>query len=160
MCLRLSQVHETRRKLMTYHHILVAVDFDEGTMDVLNRAMSLAKSLNAKLSLVHVDSHINDVGIFSGLIDTELVGFEIEQSISEESTKQLNELAQQTDYPITHKFLISGDLSVDLEEPVKKAGIDLIVCGHHHNFWSRMKPSASGLMNTSSVDLLIVSLAD
>ena len=145
---------------MAYTHILVAVDFDKGTKDVLNKAISLAKSLDAKVSLVHGDSEINDIGIFSGLIDTELVGIEPAQSMSEESTQKLKELADQADYPIAHKFLINGDLTFDLEGPVKEVGVDLIVCGHHHNFWSRMKPSAGGLINTSSVDLLVVSLDD
>ncbi|TEW47294.1 universal stress protein [Psychromonas algicola] len=145
---------------MTYTHILVAVDFDKGTMDVLNKAVSLAKSLDAKVSLVHVDSQVSDIGIFSGLIDTELVGIEPVHPMSEQSNKKLTELAQKAGYPITNKFLINGELTFDLEEPVKNAGIDLIVCGHHHNFWSRMKPSAGGLINTSPVDLLIISLED
>ena len=145
---------------MTYNHILVAVDFDKGTMDVLNKAVSLAKSLDAKLSLAHVDSQINDIGIFSGLIYTELVGIEPVHPMSEASNKKLTELADKAEYPIAHKFLINGELTFDLEGPVKEAGVDLIVCGHHHNFWSRMKPSAGGLINTSSVDLLIVSLED
>jgi len=145
---------------MTYTHILVAVDFDKGTMDVLNKAVSLAKSLDAKVSLVHVDSQVSDIGIFSGLIDTELVGIEPVHPMSEQSNKKLTELAQKAGYPITNKFLINGELTFDLEGPVKDAGIDLIVCGHHHNFWSRMKPSAGGLINTSPVDLLIISLED
>ena len=145
---------------MTYNHILVAVDFDKGTMDVLNKAVSLAKFLDAKVSLVHVDSQINDTGIFSGLIDTELVGIEPVHPMSEASNKKLTELADKADYPIAHKFLINSELTFDLEGPVKEAGVDLIICGHHHNFWSRMKPSAGGLINTSSVDLLIVSLED
>ena len=145
---------------MIYTHILVAVDFDKGTKDVLNRAISLAKAIDAKVSLVHVDSEINDVGIFSELIDNELVGIGSIHPMSEESSKKLTELADNANYPIAHKFLINGELTFDLEEPVKEAGVDLIVCGHHHNFWSRMKPSAGGLINTSSVDLLIVSLED
>jgi len=143
---------------MTYHHILVAVDFEEGTLEVINKAVRLAKPLNAKVSLIHVNTQINDVGIFSGLIDTELVGIEITHPMSDESGKKLDELVEKIDYPISHKLLVNGDLSHDLEGPVKKMGVDLIVCGHHHNFWSRMSPSASGLMNTSLVDLLIVSL--
>jgi len=145
---------------MTYTHILVAVDFDKGTMDVLNRAVDLAKVLDAKVSLVHVDRKINEVGIFTGLIDTDLIGIGVDNPLSEESNKKLTELAEKAGYPITRKFLINGDLTFDLEEPVKEAGVDLIVCGHHHNFWSRMKPSAGGLINTSTVDLLVVSLED
>jgi universal stress protein A len=148
----------TRRKLMSYNHILVAVDFDTGTLDVVNRAVNLARPLNAKLSLVHVNTQINDIGIFSGLIDTELVGIESNYPFTEELTNKLAELAGKIDYPIANKFVINGDLSYDLQKPVKEAEVDLIVCGHHHNFWSRMKPSAGGLINTSPVDLLIVSL--
>jgi len=145
---------------MSYTHILVAVDFDIGTMDVVNKALDLAKPTNAKVSLVHVNSQISDGAIFSGLIDTELVGIEPIHPMTDELTKKLDDLVAKVNYPIEHKFLINGDLTYDLEGPVKKEGIDLIVCGHHHNFWSRMKPSAGGLINTSPVDLLIVSLED
>jgi len=143
---------------MSYNHILVAVDFYEGTLDVLNKAIRLAKPLNAKVSLVHVNTQINDTGIFSGLIDTELVGIEINHPMADETNKQLDELIAKVDYPIANKFMVNGTLSHDLEGPVKEAGVDLIVCGHHHDFWSRISPSASGLINTSAVDLLIVSL--
>ncbi|TEW56836.1 universal stress global response regulator UspA [Psychromonas sp. RZ22] len=145
---------------MSYNNILVAVDFDNGTLDVLNRAVGLAKATNAKVSLVHVVSRISDGTIFSGLIDTELVGVEATHPMTIELNQKLDDLVEKIDYPITHRYVINGNLTYDLRDLVKEIDVDLIVFGHHNNFWSRLTPSVGGLINTSPVDLLVVSLED
>jgi len=143
---------------MSYHNILVAVDFEKGTLEVIEKAIKLARPLNAKVSLIHIQKQAGEDFGFGGLVGTEFAYLEHDHSISNALSIDLDALAGSIDYPIEHKFLIKGDLSHGMEEPVKEANIDLIVCGHHHNFWSRLKPSARGLINSSKVDLLIVSL--
>lgn len=145
---------------MSYKNMLVAVDFDNGTVDVLNRAVSLAKSIAAKVSLVHVNNRVNDDAIYNGLIDMELSAIEPNHPMSAELNKKLDDVMRDIDYPIAHRYVINGNLTYDLKDLVKEVNVDLIVCGHHQHFWSRMKPSAGGLMNVSPVDLLIVSLQD
>jgi len=143
---------------MSYHNILVAVDFEKGTREVIDKAIKLAKPLNAKVSLIHIHKQTAEDFGFGGLIDSEFAYIEHDQSISDALSVDLDALAESIDYPIAQKFLVKGDLSHDMEKPVKEANIDLIVCGHHHNFWSRLKPAARGLINSAKVDLLIVSL--
>ena len=143
---------------MSYGHILVAVDFEEDNQQVIDRAVKLAKPLNADLSLVHVNEVINEIG-FSGLMDLDVANLSSHSSIDELSEK-LNDLAKSIDYKVKHKYVVNGDIKHSLEGPVQEAGIDLIVCGHHHHFWSRLSPTVGGLVNTSPVDLLIVALID
>ncbi|MEJ6122428.1 universal stress protein [Vibrio sp. 2-Bac 85] len=143
---------------MSYRHILVAIDFDEGSQNVLEKAVNLAKALNAKLSLVHSNRQMFHESGYGGLIDIELAGLEFENPSSKELSDKLGTFSADIGYPIERKFIVEGDISHSLEKPVKEAGIDLIVCGHHHDFWSRLSPSASGLMNSSTVDLLVISL--
>ncbi|MDA7746347.1 universal stress protein [Psychromonas sp.] len=145
---------------MSYKNILVAVDFDKGTLDVLNRAISLAKPVNTKVSLVHVIDRLKNNALYNGLIDIELAGVEPAHPMSDEVNKQFDELVAGIDYPIESRYVINGNLTYDLKDLIKEVDVDLIVCGHHHNFWSRMRPSAGGLINVSPVDLLIVSLED
>jgi universal stress protein A len=38
--------------------------------------------------------------------------------------------------------------------------MDLVVCGHHQDFWSKLMSSARQLINTVHVDMLIVPLRD
>jgi len=144
---------------MSYQHILVAVDFDKDNQLVIDKAVSLAKPLKAKISLIHVNQTLGDLG-FTGLMDIDLAGLEASHPNVNELSKQLDALVARIDYDVEQKFIVNGDISHSLDEPVKEAGIDLIVCGHHHNFWSRLSPSIGGLVNTSPVDLLIVTLAD
>ena len=142
---------------MSYRHILIAVDFNEGSLEVIDKAIKLAKPLSAKVSLIHINKQIPAQG---GLLDVDLADLEPDQPTSNELSKELDALAEKIDYPIEHQFLVDGDISHALEVPVKEAKVDLIVCGHHHHFWSRLKPTARELVNTSLVDLLIISLQD
>ncbi|MGJ8580904.1 MAG: universal stress protein [Psychromonas sp.] len=143
---------------MSYNHILVAVDFEEDNQQVIDKAIHLAKPLQAKLSLIHVNQIVGELG-FSGLMDLDLAGLSSYYDMNELSEK-INQLAQRIDYKVTHKYVVNGDIKHSLEEPVRTAGIDLIVCGHHHDFWSRLIPTVGGLVNTSPVDLLVVALLD
>lgn len=145
---------------MSYSHILVAVDFDKDNQEVIDKAVKLAKPLQAKLSLIHINQQVIGGSGFVGLVDVDLAGLDPAEPMSEVLSKRLDTLAIDIDYPIVHKFVVNGDISHSMEEPVQEAGIDLIVCGHHHSFWSRLFPSIGGLVHTSPVDLLIVSLGD
>jgi universal stress protein A len=145
---------------MSYRHILVAVDLAKGSQEVIEKAVSLAKPLNARVSLIHVDDEVTHEGAFSGLIDTDIAELEPAHPTVNERKQQIEALAASIDYPIERKLLVQGDLSHGLEGTVAKVEADLIVCGHHHGFWSRLAPSSRNLVNTSPVDLLIVPLKD
>ena len=46
-----------------------------------------------------------------------------------------------------------------LVDAIKKYDMDLVVCGHHQDFWSKLMSSARQLINTVHVDMLIVRCA-
>ena len=143
---------------MCYSHILVAVDFGKDNQAIVEKAVRLAKPLGAKVSLIHINKQITDEAEFGGLIDTDLAPLEPAHPSAADLSKKLEAIASRIDYPIEGKFVVKGDISHGMEETVKKGEVDLIMCGHHHNLWSRLKPSARDLINTSLVDLLIVPL--
>jgi len=139
---------------MNYEHILVAVNLAKIDQDVIDKGVAIAKAVGARVSFIHVDiSYINNFPI-----STDIDSVESRQKSKEALERQLQTLAERCDYPITNTLVVSGGLTYRLEKAVRKNGVDLLVCGHHHNFWSRIVSSVRLLVETSPIDLLVVHL--
>lgn len=141
---------------MSYQHILVAVDLSEDSKYLVEKAVALAKPLDAEISFVHID--VNYAELYTGLIDINLA--ETQNLAMETSQKQLQSFADHAQYPIKHTLVGSGDLSNELCETIGEFNIDLVVCGHHQDFWSKLLSSTKQLINCSPVDMLVVPLKD
>ena len=133
---------------MAYKHILIAVDLSPESKVLVEKAVSMARPYNAKVSLI----------LYTGLIDVNLG--DMQKRISEETHHALTELSTNAGYPITETLSGSGDLGQVLVDAIKKYDMDLVVCGHHQDFWSKLMSSARQLINTVHVDMLIVPLRD
>lgn len=140
---------------MAYKHILIAVDLSPESKVLVEKAVSMARPYNAKISLIHVDVNYSD--LYTGLIDVNLG--DMQKRISEETHHALTELSTNAGYPITETLSGSGDLGQVLVDAIKKYDMDLVVCGHHQDFWSKLMSSARQLINTVHVDMLIVRCA-
>ena len=70
--------------------------------------------------------------------------------------KELRVLVDGLDYPVENKLVVMGDVEERLSTAVNQLNADLLICGHHHDFWSRLLSSVRKLVNTVSTDLLIV----
>jgi universal stress protein A len=148
---------------MSYNHILVAVDLTKSSEIVISKAVSLAKEVNAKLSFIYVDA--NHVSVSGAVGNLGLVLPEVGNSITDGKErlllkKELSALVDQFDYPVENTLVVIGDVEVKLTTAVSQLDADLLVCGHHHDFWSRLLSSERKLVNTVSTDLLIVYLED
>ncbi|MGR5544911.1 universal stress protein [Vibrio sp. PNB22_2_2] len=127
---------------MSYVHILVAVDLSDSSRAVIDKAISIAKDANSKLSFVFVDH------------DRVALESKDEQKLMQE----LQSLAEQSDYPVAETMVVIGDLHIKLAGIAKEHNIDLVVCGHHHKFMSRLFSSIPTLANAIEADLLVVYL--
>ncbi len=141
---------------MGYKHILVAVDLSEESKLLVDKAVALATPLDAAISFIHID--VNYAELYTGLIDINLA--ETQHHAMEASQEQLKELANHANYPINHTLVGSGDLSNELCDTIKEFNIDLVVCGHHQDFWSKLLSSTRQLINCSPVDMLVIPLND
>jgi len=141
---------------MAYKHILVTVDLSPESKVLVDKAVSMAKPYNAKVSLIHVDVNYSD--LYTGLIDVNLG--DMEQRITKETHHALAKLAKEADYKIEKELSGRGDLGQVLVDAIKEYKVDLVVCGHHQDFWSKLMSSAPQLINTVHVDMLIVPLKD
>ncbi|MDD1781979.1 universal stress protein [Enterovibrio sp. ZSDZ35] len=139
---------------MGYKHILVAVDLSADSEKLIQKGAALAGPLGAKLSLIHID--VNYAQLYTGLIDINMV--ETRNQIVEEAQGQLNKLAKLSNIPVTHTLVASGDLADEITESIGHFGIDLVICGHHQDFWSTLISSAKQLINKTPVDMLMVPL--
>lgn len=141
---------------MAYKHILVTVDLSPESKILVDKAISMAKPYNAKVSLIHVDVNYSD--LYTGLIDVNLG--DMEQRITNETHHALTKLVKEADYKIEKELSGRGDLGQVLVDVIKEYKVDLVVCGHHQDFWSKLMSSARQLINTVHVDMLIVPLKD
>ncbi|MFB9137307.1 universal stress protein [Vibrio sp. AK197] len=141
---------------MGYKHILVAIDLSEDSKTLIDKAVCLAKPLNADVSFIHID--VNYAELYTGLVDINLA--ETQSQSMETSQEQLQKLTKYAQYPIKHTLVASGDLGNELCDSIKEFHVDLVVCGHHQDFWSKILSSTRQLMNCTPVDLLVVPIKD
>lgn len=139
-----------------YNHILVAVDLSEESLVLLRKGAGIAEKFGAKLSVIHVDVNFSD--LYTGLIDINMST--VQDSVVAETTKALENLASKIDYPVFERLNGTGDFSQVLEEAVDKHKVDLLITGHHQDFWSKFMSSTRQLMNSVKVDMLVVPLED
>ncbi|GAD80475.1 universal stress protein [Vibrio ezurae] len=139
---------------MSYKHIVVALDLGEHSEYLANRATTLAKALDAKLSFIHID--VNYTELYTGLIEVNLADSQI--ASTKNSTKQLQELSDKVDYPIEGILVGRGDLVDELSEAIEEKGFDLVVCGHNHDFWGKLLSNTRHMIHDMPVDLLVVPL--
>ncbi|WP_392566072.1 universal stress protein UspA [Utexia brackfieldae] len=141
---------------MAYKHILVAVDLSPESNILVEKAVSMAKPYNAEVSLIHVGINYSD--LYTGLIDINMN--DMKERITEDAHIALNKLAEESGYTIAHTLSGNGEFGQVLIEAIQQYTVDLVVCGHHQDFWSKLMSSARQLINTSHIDTLIVPLKD
>ena len=136
----------------SYQHILATIDLGNSNDVVLQKAIALARTHAAKLSVIHVDMDVQN--LYTDMIDIELE--QVQDSMLQETRTKLEQALSGLDFPIDKKLILCGDLGEKVNEAIELYGIDLLVCGHHQSFWSLLVSSARQLMNSVECDLLVV----
>ncbi|MBR0573281.1 MULTISPECIES: universal stress protein [Pasteurellaceae] len=139
-----------------YNHILVAVDLSDESLVLLRKGADFAKACNAKLSIIHVDVNFSD--LYTGLIDINMTS--VQDNVTEETLQVLSEFSEKIDYPVTERLSGTGDFTQVLQDAIDEYKVDLLITGHHQDFWSKLVSSTRQAMNSISVDMLVVPLKD
>ena len=142
---------------MSYKHILVMVDLSVESRLLLEKTVSLARNLDAKLSLFY-DGELYHEEYTSTVFDPRYHAMFYKVSEDDTPQEHLKELLDNVGYPIQDTFVGSGNLIEEIERAIKELNVDLVVCGHHHSFWHQFTSSAKQLLKSTSIDLLIVPL--
>lgn len=141
---------------MAYKHILIAVDLSPQSQILVEKAVSLARPYNSKISFIHANINFNT--FYSGLLEQNS-GYTPEEA-SQQDLRALKAFSDMADYPVTELLSGRGELAQVLSDTVVKYDIDLVVCGHHQDFWGKLMSSARQLVNALHVDMLIVPIYD
>ncbi|MFA0181355.1 universal stress protein [Vibrio cyclitrophicus] len=137
---------------MEYRHILVALELSEDTKILIDRATFFANKLEASISFVYIDGTHGE--IYPELVDIQ--GNSSELPFNEDTLAKLKEFETYAKHPINHIFVGTGDLNNKLKNTIEANKVDLLLCGHHHDFWHKIISHSKQIIDTSPVDILVV----
>ncbi|EEX94825.1 universal stress protein A [Vibrio orientalis CIP 102891 = ATCC 33934] len=137
---------------MRYTHILVALERTDESKMLIDRASYIAELTNAYVSFVHIDGSHGE--IYPELVDIQLDSEE--HPLGEKTIKEIREFEAYSEQPIKHILVGTGDLAEKLQETITANHIDLLICGHHHDFWSKIASYSKHLVDKSPIDILVV----
>ncbi|EAP0000113.1 universal stress protein UspC [Salmonella enterica] len=140
---------------MSYTHILVAVAVTPESHQLVAKAVSIARPVLAKISLITLASDPELYNQFAAPMMEDLRAV-----MHEETENFLKALGEKANYPIERTFITYGELSPHILDVCHKHHVDLVICGNHnHSFFSRASCSAKSVVSASRVDVLLVPLA-
>lgn len=112
---------------MAYSHILVGLDLSDDCPKVLAKAVSLAKSCNAKLSLAHV---IEPLALsYGGDLALDLGSIQEQQTFN--SLAALKKLTANIEFNIYQEHVLIGQTANEMHRLANEENCDLILVGSH-----------------------------
>jgi universal stress protein A len=142
--------------MLKYKHILLAIDFYEGSDYVAKKAYELAKQMGAKLSIVHVVEMVYGYGYpFAGSVD-------LEEQLAIEAKKNLNKLADELSIGEHDRYTEIGVSKIEIDRVAEEVGADLIVLGSHgrHGIGLLLGSTANAVVNSALCDVLTVRIQE
>ena len=113
---------------MNYQHLLIAVDMTDDCHTVIQRAIELANSCQARLSLVHVVEPMSMA--FGGDVPMDLSA--LQQQQIDQARAQLDSFtASHTELTKDNTHLAFGQPRQEIHRLANEQGCDLIVVGSH-----------------------------
>lgn len=139
---------------MPYSHLLVAVAPTPESRTLISKAVSIARPLDAKISLITLATDPEMYNQFAAPMLENL-----RDLMHEETRGFLNGLAKDAGYPIDKIVIASGELGHHVKDFCQQHRVDLVICGNHnHSLFSRATCSAKNIVGSSGVDVLLISL--
>jgi universal stress protein C len=139
---------------MSYQHILVAVAISPESQLLVEKAVSIARPVNGRISLITLASDPELYNQFAAPMMENL-----RELMLEETQLFIDELVKKANYPITETVIATGELSEHILAICNKGSVDLVICGNHNqSFFSKIICSAKAVVASSQVDVLLVPL--
>lgn len=139
---------------MSYSHILVSVAVSPESHLLVARAVSIARPLDARVSLITLAAEPEMYNQLAAPMLENIRGL-----LQEETQQFLQELEDRAHYPVERTYIATGELNEHILDICRKQRIDLVICGNHnHSFFSRAACSAKAIVSSSQVDVLLVPL--
>ena len=141
-------------------NIMVALDFEENSRTLLNKAKEIGEKFNAKIWILHVAAP-----------QPEFIGYETGPQYVRDfraiDLKREHKLLQQysnlmkADGLDSEGLLISGESVSTIVEKAKSLNIDMVIIGHHHHgliYKAFVGGTDTKILNRIEVPVLIVPL--
>ncbi len=142
-----------------YKHVLIAIDLHPNCdKKTIQRAITIAKENNAKLSIVHAIEHINAYGVaeaYSAVLD-------VEEEMIKEAKAEMTRIGEQFSIPTSSQYIEVGSPKSVIMTKVQELGVDLIVVGSHgrHGIQLLLGSTANAVLHHASCDVLAVRVSE
>ncbi|ODN41858.1 universal stress protein [Piscirickettsia litoralis] len=133
-----------------YQHILFATDLNDKNLAPIENAQQIAKSFDAKFSLLHV---IRTMATTYGYIGD----YNLEKQLVEQANNAMKKLGAQFDIDQKDLHIVQGYPKEDIIRFSDENDVDLIILnGHSHNFIGALGSTANSVANRATCDILIL----
>jgi len=154
-------------KTKEFKKVLIALDYDPTAQKVAEAGFSMAKSMNAEITLLHV---ISDPVYYSSVEYSPIMGltdsmgidplkFDSADRLQEVSQHFLDKIKRHLDDDTIQTMVIEGDFAGSILKTAKDLHTDVIVLGSHSRKWLEnilMGSVTEKVLKHSSVPLFIV----
>lgn len=145
--------------MSSYRHIILGLDLHpECDLTVVRKALALAKTFGAKLTVVHAVEHLNTYGIgqaYPGIIN-------VEEELLKLAKVELTTICEGLHIPAEDQIVEIGSPKMVLFHQAAQKKADLIVVGSHgrHGLGLLLGSTASALQHNAKVDVLTIRIRD
>ena len=137
--------------------ILIAIDYDQTAQKVAEKGFSLAKAMNAKITLLHVIS--KPVLYYNSYMATVPLQIKNESELNAASQKFLDKTKNDLGDETIQTLIKEGDTAESIMESAKELKADIIVIGTHSRKWLEnilMGSVAENVLKHTNLPLFII----
>ena len=137
--------------------VLIALDYDDTSMKVVEHGFSMAKAMNAETILLHVISE--KPLYYSSYIFVSELKVNIEKDLKNSTRQFLDKVKKHLGDESVITVLKEGDIASNILETAKDLDIDVIVMGSHSRKWLEniiMGSETEAVLRKTTVPLFIV----
>jgi universal stress protein A len=137
-----------------YSQILACIDLTGEEDQVVEKAVQVAGTAGAALSLVHVVRPLNY--LYAGDFPVDVIG--IQEEIQLQAKKRMQQLAQQLSLKTLQQYIFMGSPQHEIHRLAKNIKADLIVIGTHgrHGLGLLLGSTANAVLHGTPCDVLVV----
>jgi len=139
-----------------YTHILACIDISDEANEVMERAVQIAGTYHAVLSIVHVVKPLTY--LYAGDPPLDLTG--IEEEIRHQAKARMQQVAQPFSVPASQLHLVTGTAQREIHRLAQQIKADLIVIGTHgrHGLGLLLGSTANAVLHGAQCDVLAVKI--
>jgi len=141
-----------------YKQILACIDISSEAAQVVERAVQVAGTSGAALSIVHVVRPLNY--LYAGDFPVDVIG--LQEEIQRQAKTQMQQLAQQLSTTTVQQYVFTGSPKHEIHRLAKDIKADLIVIGTHgrHGVELLLGSTANAILHGTPCDVLVVRIKD